>query len=123
MFFSYREGDFDLSDGIEIASVNTMIVNDVGKTKTAIENVLITFWENANISYSEKTKIYYERMNHLNFEYQIHIKNPKGVSKKVLVRLWLGSLEDENDIRLDHYFVFISGCILLDIAVHTTPIT
>ena len=123
MFFSYREGDFDLSDGIEITSVNTMIVNDVGKTKTAIENVLINFWENANISYSEKTKIYYERMNHLNFEYQIHIKNPKGVSKKVLLRLWLGSLEDENDIRLDHYFVFISGCILLDIAVHTTPIT
>lgn len=121
LFFSYREGDFDLSDDIEIENVSTMIANDVGKSTKAIENVLITFWENAKISYSEKSTIYYERMNHLNFEYQIHVKNPKGVSKKVLVRLWLGSLEDENDIRLYYYFVYkVVSCFISQLPPNQT---
>jgi hypothetical protein len=98
-----------------------MIVNDAGKNTKAIENVLITFWENAKISYSEKSTIYYEKMNHLNFEYQIHVKNPKGVSKKVLVRLWIGSLEDENDLRLYYYFEYkVVSCFISQLLPNQT---
>ena len=91
----YTREDFQLSDDIEVMSVNTMM-EDGRKT----QNILITHFEEAKIEHDAETPITYNRLNHINYKYQIHIRNPKRLTKKVFIRLWLGILSDENDIRL-----------------------
>ena len=100
MFLSYRELDFALGDDLEIVEVRTIVEKDIAETETDLKNTLITFWESSKINYDKKSNIYYKRMNHLGFKYQIGIKNPKQLGKKVFIRIWLGVLKDENDIKL-----------------------
>ena len=76
------------------------MIQNIGKTEKHLENTLITFWENAKITYETNSNIYYKRMNHLRFKYQIYMKNVKQLEKKVFIRIWLGLLKDEKDIKL-----------------------
>ena len=68
-------------------------------TRKHLENILITHNEKADIVQDEATKINYDRLNHIPFTYQISIKNPRKVRKKVIVRLWLGLSSDDKDMR------------------------
>ena len=68
-------------------------------TRKHLENILITHNERANIVQDEATKISYDRLNHVPFRYQISIKNPKKVKKKIIVRLWLGLSPDKKKMR------------------------
>ena len=93
MYIRYTRDDFQLSDDLEVISVNTMMEN--GR-----KDILITHFEEAKIEHDAETPITYYRLNHINYKYQIRIRNPKRVAKKVFIRVWLGILSDENDIRL-----------------------
>ena len=65
-----------------------------------VKNHLITHWEHADIKHDGQSTIHYKRINHLDFKYQIYIKNKNKAQQKVIVRLWLGISSDNNDIRL-----------------------
>ena len=118
MVFSYHELDFALGDDLEIVEVQTIVEKDIAETETELKNTLITFWENSKINYDHKSNIYYKRMNHLQFKYQIGIQNPKQLDKKVFIRIWLGLLKDEKDIKLYrvslYALLFILSCSSYD---------
>jgi len=95
----YGERDFDLSDNLEIVRVNTLVHKSTAKTKNDAKNILITYVENALIKYETTSNIFYRRLNHMDFKYELQIKNPKGVRKKVMFRIWLGILANEKDVN------------------------
>ena len=99
MILRYTTDDFELVDGLEVSSVNTLMQRNPLNNQD-VKNHLITHWEEAKITHDGQSDINYRRINHLDFKYQISIKNPNNVRKKVIVRLWLGSSSDEGDIRL-----------------------
>ena len=72
--------------------------------KESKKNLLLTHWENATLPhrvggwrhariihnlFQDSYVIEYKRINHYDFKYQLKMGNPKGVKKKVIVRLWL----------------------------------
>ena len=91
--------DFEVGDDIEIVSVKTVVDKSIAKTVDDVENILITYWEKAKINYETTSKIYYKRMNHLEFKYQLNIRNPTQIRRKVIFRIWLGILADENNVK------------------------
>ena len=99
LIFRYTQEEFEISNGIEIVSINTLVNKNLSSTKRDLINHLITHWEEAKIKQDGKTSIKYERINHLNFKYQINIRNPSKISKKVIIRIWLGIAQDQTDIR------------------------
>ena len=111
--FSYTENDFNINEDVDIVSVNTVVDKIVAKSNKDIRNILITCWEDAKIQYSTTSNIFYKRLNHLKFKYELKIKNPRGVAKKVMFRIWLGLLADENDVKLYLCKVFKIEIILL----------
>ena len=98
--YRYREKDFELSNGLEIMSVKTVIADESFPTKLDSTNYLFTFWEKAKIKYATTSNILYKRLNHVDFRYELHVRNPGKVAKKVLFRIWLGLLSDEKDVKL-----------------------
>ena len=64
-----------------------------------IKDVLITHWETHRIDHHAGFPITYKRLTHEDFQYKITLRNPRRERRKVCVRLWLGLLETENDIR------------------------
>jgi len=103
MFLKYQKKDFEVGDDLEIESVNTVMEKTVAETNDDVNNILITFWETAKIHYQSKsnkdTNIFYRRINHLKFKYELNIKNPNQVPKKVIFRIWLGLLANETDVN------------------------
>ena len=81
-------------------SVKTVIDDKSFPTKSDIPNYLFTFWEKAEIKYETTSNIIYRRLNHVDFRYEIRVRNPKQVSKKVMFRIWLGLLADDKDVKL-----------------------
>ena len=79
--------------------MRTLIRARQAGTRKHLKNILITHNEKADIVQDEATKISYDRLNHIPFSYQISIKNPRRVKKKVIVRLWLGLSSDDKDMR------------------------
>ena len=55
--------------------------------------------EERQIWHDQGTSITYQRLNHKDFMYKMNIKNTRMVKRKVIVRLWLGILKEEHDIR------------------------
>ena len=104
--YRYRESDFEVSDGVELVGVNTVIDKSFAKTKKDLTNKLITFWESAKIKYWTKSNIFYRRLNHIQFRYELRIRNPGKVTRKVMLRIWLGLLSDEKDMKLSLVEVF-----------------
>ena len=98
--YRYRESDFELSNGLEIISVKTVIADESFSTKLDTPNYLYTFWEKAKIKYATTSNILYKRLNHVDFRYELHVRNPGKVAKKVMFRIWLGLLSDEKDVKL-----------------------
>merc|ERR1712142_325718 len=114
----YGLADFQLSNGIEVTGVKTILNKDVLSVKKDVQNLLITHWKTKSIRHDEKTPIKYTTLSHKDFKYQIHINNPKNVKKKVSIRLWLGILENKNDyssynvdtmIEMDQFVHNLSG--------------
>ena len=105
--------DFKLSEGIEVVGVNTVLGKEILDTKHHIPDILITHWETKEIEHDSQTPIRYKRINHKEFKYQIHIKNPRRVKKKVLIRLWLGILNRQNDIRVEMCSINVILCLRL----------
>ena len=94
--------DFQLSNGVEVVGVHTVLDKNILSTNEDIKDVLITHWETVNINHDESTPIRYKRIGHKNFKYQIQLRNSRGVNGKVFIRLWLGILGTINDIRLSN---------------------
>ena len=87
--------DFELPPGIEVQNISTVLES------TGVENQLFTVWEKVTIHHSEDSDITYSRVNHEDFMYKITILNPKQIKDNVIIRLWLGQLKNEDDLRLD----------------------
>ena len=68
-------------------------------TNKDVENLLITHWEIKTIHHDTETPIRYKRLTHVNFKYHLKIENPTNVERKVFIRIWLGFLTDEKDMR------------------------
>ena len=81
-------------------SVKTVIADESFPTKLDSTNYLFTFWEKAKIKYATTSNILYKRLNHVDFRYELHVRNPGKVAKKVMFRIWLGLLSDEKDVKL-----------------------
>jgi len=94
----YQESDFALYDGVEVKSVNTVMSKNLAKTEEDVRNLLITHWEQKKLQHDQLTSIVYNRLNHLDFKYEIQVRNKHKVKRKVFVRLWLGVLRDRTNI-------------------------
>merc|ERR1719153_1708739 len=94
----YQESDFALYDGVEVESVNTVMSKNLAKTEEDVKNFLITHWERKKIQLRPDSSIKYNRINHLDFKYEIQVRNKDRVKRKVFVRLWLGLLKDQTDL-------------------------
>ena len=72
---------------------------NLAKTEEDVRNLLITHWEKKTLQYTQDTSIIYNRLNHLDFKYEIQVRNKNKVKRKVFIRLWLGLLKDQTDLR------------------------
>ena len=95
----YTEVDFRLSAGVEVVSVNTVMDKNTAATKKNVKNLLVTHWETKYIQHDAVSSITYDRLNHLDFKYQIQVKNKNQNKRKVFIRLWLGTLKDQSDLK------------------------
>ena len=91
--------DFLLHDGVEVVSVTTVVNKNLAKTKKDIRNMLITYMELKEIKHDKGSPITYNRLNHLDFKYEIQLRNKNKLKKKVFVRIWLGFLTNKTDLR------------------------
>ena len=94
----YKVAEFELSDGVEVVSVNTVMDKEKAATEKDVKNLLITHWEHKEIRHDQESTISYNRLNHLDFKYQIQIKNKNHEKGKVFIRLWLGIPKDPFDL-------------------------
>ena len=79
--------------------MSTVMSRNLAKTEEDVRNLLITHWEKKTLQYKQDTSIIYERLNHLDFKYEIQLRNKNKVKRKVFIRLWLGLLKDQTDLR------------------------
>ena len=87
-YLPYEIEDFPLSNGLQMLEVKTIIDKEELKTENHVENMLVTFDEIGNEKLTHHRE--YKRINHLDFKYHIKVANPQKISKKVMVRIWLG---------------------------------
>ena len=76
-----------------------MMSRSLAKTEEDVRNLLITHWERKTLQYTPDTSIKYDRLNHLDFKYELQVRNKNKVKRKVFIRLWLGLLKDQTDLR------------------------
>ena len=86
-FYLCERKDFELSGGLKVLEVKTILDKKELKTQNNIENILVTFAEKAIVGDKHHK---YDRINHHNYKYQIKLANPQKSSKKVIVRIYLG---------------------------------
>ena len=98
---TYSRDDFPLRDEIEVVGIKTVLPRHYASTAEDLENILITHNEKAHLVHSQTSEIKYRRINHLPFYYNISILNPKRLTKKVIIRIWLGIPNGVNDARYD----------------------
>ena len=79
--------------------MSTVMSRNLAKTEEDVRNLLITHWEKKTLQYKRDTSIIYNRLNHLDFKYEIQVRNKNKVKRKVFIRLWLGLLKDQTDLR------------------------
>ena len=72
----------------------------MAETNNDVRNTLITYSEKAEIKYQATTTIFYNRINHLDFKYELSIKIPKQVFRKIMFRIFLGTLDNETSVKL-----------------------
>ena len=87
--------DFSLQNDVEVESIKTVMDKGQLSTNEDIENVLVTVNEESTVRHHEGNEIQYTRINHLEFKYQLKIKNPQKITKKVILRIWLGPVTNE----------------------------
>ena len=73
--------------------VKTIIDKEELKTENHVENMLVTFDEIGNEKLTHHRE--YKRINHHDFKYHIKVANPQKISRKVMVRIWLGWMDKE----------------------------
>ena len=79
--------------------MSTVMSRNLAKTEEDVRNLLITHWEKKTLQYKRDTSIIYNRINRLDFKYEIQVRNKNKVKRKVFIRLWLGLLKDQTDLR------------------------
>merc|ERR1712142_427 len=94
----YTQNDFPLHDGVEVVNVATMMSKNLANTEDDVRNMLITHWEHKTIHHSESSTISYDRLNHLDFKYEIQVKNTNKITENVYIRLWLGIMTNKDDL-------------------------
>merc|ERR1712142_498929 len=77
------QDEASLSDNLAVVSVHTMS-SKFGKDK------LVTFLEDVTIQAAVRSYITYQRLNHHDFSFHIEVNNPQRITKKVIVRIFLG---------------------------------
>ena len=90
----YNISDFQLTQGVRVVNAKTVLENPV---IGSLDNILLTYMENAELDYGHNTQISYPRVNHHRFKYEIELENPERTNKKVIVRLFLGIEQDHID--------------------------
>ena len=85
--------DFALSDELSVESVRTLLDKSLIGTNEDIENVLINKWNDLTIKHHEENEIRYTRINHIDYKYHILVNNPQRQQKKVIIRIFLGSCQ------------------------------
>ena len=90
----YNISDFQLTQGVRVVNAKTVLENPV---VGSLDNILLTYMENAELDYGHNTQISYPRVNHHRFKYEIELENPERANKKVIVRLFLGIEQDHID--------------------------
>ena len=93
-YLPYEVKDFPLSNGLQVLEVKTIIDKEELKTENHVENMLVTFDEIGNVKLTHHRE--YKRINHHNFKYHIKVANPQKISRKVMVRIWLGWMGKQN---------------------------
>ena len=93
------ESDFVLANGVVLESINTVVDNEAAGTRRDLTDILITYEETANIYHSTSSRITYNRLNHIRFKYQMRIQNSRRAQSKVMVRIWLGPLRNQADMK------------------------
>ena len=102
---AYEQTDFPLSDGVEVKDIHTILKKRTTGSKKTLKNILSTFKEESNVAHHKRddagmtgdASVLYTRLNHLPFEYKIVLKNPQRSTKKVIVRIWLAYLPDNDE--------------------------
>ena len=79
--------------------METVMSKNLAMTEEDVRNLLITHWEQKKIQHDQVSSIVYNRLNHLDFKYEILVRNKHKVKRKVFVRIWLGVLRDKADMR------------------------
>merc|ERR1719309_1021189 len=110
----YTSNDFDLTSGVGIAEVKTIVSNGDASTSRDVENILFTHWENAQILHSADTPITYNRLNHIQFKYSMKLLNKEEAQQNVLIRIFLGQLKDgsvdsDTMVEMDQFSHTLSG--------------
>ena len=82
----YTRENFTLSDGLKVLEIKTILDKKHVGTKNDIENTLVTYQEKAPRGTRKQN---YNKINHKDFKYLIKMENRKGVTNKVIVRIWL----------------------------------
>ena len=82
----YTKKDFQLSGGLKVMEVKTIMEKAKLETSKDVENILVTFDEDATDNGNHHQ---YRRVNHHQYKYQIKLLNPQEISKKVIVRIFL----------------------------------
>ena len=93
----YNISDFQLTQGVRVVNAKTVLENPV---LGSLDNILVTYMEDAELDYGHNTQIHYPRVNHHPFKYEIILENPERTNKKVIVRLFLGIEQD----HIDRYY-------------------
>ena len=97
----YEQSDFLLSDGVEVVNIETVMKKRTTGTERALINILTTHMEVSDVVHHNRVtgsaSISYNRLNHLPFMYKIDINNPQQSTKKVIVRIWLGYLPNNDE--------------------------
>ena len=94
---TYKEEDFQLTQGVRVVNAKTVLENPV---LGSLDNILVTYMEDAELDYGHNTQIHYPRVNHHPFKYEIILENPERTNKKVIVRLFLGIEQN----HIDRYY-------------------
>jgi len=103
----YSLSDFPLSDGVTVEEVFT--------TGASLQrNNLETFFEPVQLQIAEGSLISYRRLNHKDFTFNIRIRNPQGIQKKVIVRIFLGeskdgSIDHRGMMEMDRFVTNLNG--------------
>lgn len=89
----YNKEDFDVRGNIEVGGISTILTHK----EVTLTNQLVTYMEVKSAKIREEVIVKYNRLNHLPFKSKIKIINQKKSKTKIMVRIFLAALKNEDD--------------------------